>query len=47
MFARLILLSALTLAPAQDSSSVGQSEAEFARGVAIQQKGDLEGARAA
>src|SRR5205085_5054570 len=47
MLASLILTLALWLTPAQDGAAVRQSEADFARGVALQQQGDLEGARAA
>src|SRR5262250_71603 len=47
MFACLVVLLAISFAPAQEREIVRQSEEHFARGVELQQKGDLEGARAA
>src|SRR5215213_11067081 len=47
MLAGLSLVLLLTLSPVQDAAAVRQSEADFALGVELQQKGDLEGARAA
>src|SRR4029450_11917189 len=47
MFAFLLVLLTLWFAPAQEREIVRQSEEHFARGVELQQKGDLEGARAA
>ena len=46
MLTGLSLALLLTLSPAQDAPAVRQSEADFARGVELQQRGDLEGARA-
>ena len=45
MLIGLSLALLLALAPAQDGAAARQSEADFARGVELQQKGDLEGAR--
>src|ERR671928_1694016 len=47
MWISLSLAFMLALAPLQDGAAVRQSEADFARGVELQQKGDLQGARAA
>ncbi len=48
MFISLSLALTLALIPAaQDGAAARRSEADFARGVELQQKGDLEGARAA
>src|SRR4030095_4877198 len=47
MFAFLLVLLTLWFAPAQEREIVRQSEEHFARGAELQQKGDLEGARAA
>ena len=47
MLIGLSLILVLALSPAQEGAAVRQSEADFARGVELQQKGDLEGARAA
>src|SRR5262249_3896877 len=47
MFACLVLLLTLWFAPVQEREIVRQSEEHFARGVELQQNGDLEGARAA
>src|SRR3712207_124928 len=47
MLTGLSLALLLAFAPVQDGAAVRQSEADFARGVELQQRGDLEGARAA
>src|SRR5215218_5177350 len=47
MLTGLSLALLLALSPVQDGAAVRQSESDFARGVELQQKGDLEGARAA
>ena len=47
MLGSFILLLTLLLSPLQDRETVRQSEAQFARGVELQQKGDLDGARRA
>ena len=47
MLACLVLVLSFVMAPIQDGATVRQSENDFARGVALQQKGDLEGAREA
>src|SRR5262247_4569725 len=47
MFACFVFLLTLWFAPTQEREIVRQSEEQFARGVELQQKGDLEGARAA
>ena len=47
MFGTLLLTLAIAVAPVQDGDAVRQSESDFARGVALQQKGDLQGAREA
>ena len=47
MFVTLALSILLSFTSAQDRETVRQSEAQFARGVAAQQKGDLDGARQA
>ncbi len=47
MFGSLLLMMAIAVTPVQDGAAVRQSEIDFARGVALQQKGDLEGAREA
>ena len=47
MLALVFLLLSLGDASAQDPAALRQSEADFARAVSLQQKGDLEGARAA
>src|ERR671932_19196 len=47
MLISLSLAFMLALTTVQDGAAVRQSEADFARGVELQQRGDLEGARAA
>src|SRR5712692_8276566 len=47
MFASLVLILTIAGATVQDPTNVRQSEADFARGVALQQAGDLQGAREA
>src|SRR5215218_7813721 len=47
MLTGLSLALLLLLSPVQDGPAVRQSEADFARGVELQQRGDLQGARAA
>src|ERR671932_762386 len=47
MLISLSLVFMLALTTVQDGTAVRQSEADFARGVELQQKGDLQGARAA
>ena len=46
-FAFTVLFTLTSLAGWQDPETVRQSEAQFARGVDLQQKGDLDGARQA
>src|SRR5438128_250089 len=47
MLASVLLALSLSLTCTQDPAAVRQSEADFARGVALQQTGDLQGAREA
>src|ERR1700681_1827380 len=47
MLASLCVILAITVAPVQDGAAARQSEADFARGVALQRQGDLQQARAA
>src|ERR1700730_9083944 len=47
MLGSLLLILVIAGVPIQDSVAVRQSEADFVRGVALQQQGDLQGAREA
>ena len=47
MLGSLLLVLVIAGAPIQDSAAARQSEADFARGVALQQQGDLQHAREA
>ena len=47
MLASLLLILVITGVPIQESAAVRQSESDFARGVELQKKGDLQHAREA